>query len=627
MTHIYDDLITLHRHRLHPDELCSEAPSHATTQTYRNQLSTLRSFLTFLGKSAESRIGRELRSQFDGHLKSYLEALPLSAHTKSDRRSHLHAWRDSFDTLEAQQSNTSVAEASETCPSSFHQILRLAVAATHEAPTTLAKRCGTSVSAIHRWLKGAVPNARAIPSLRRLERALGLEPDRLCAAAAELRATGSVASVGAIASIGFRERQRRNTKNPYLLRIDTMTSDFVSEWTAFFEYKTTKFPKFERSSRGVWRLLPEGRIGANLSQLAYRSGQGCPTAEIILGRLRAFFGFLSLPTSDGGWGLEPTEAQSLAWLAVPEAVDAFLEFMTTRSDGLIHWGQSQFAALASCLTHPRTGYLAQQPAFTHKVGLAQAERSWQAICEQTFKLCDAWKKAATQLSRDPQEPLRGLLMLQEPLAPILRAIEALDQAADAAPSGSLQESIFKRDALLLSILLANPLRARNFRLMQYRDDQSGNLYRRQDGQWRLRFNSADFKNEKGAARKNYDAPLPRALADRIVDYLDEYRPRLLRRQPRAAWVFPSSQTSGKWIGLNKHVSKITRRLIPETPSFGPHAVRHLVATDYLRKHPHDYPTVAQLLHDKLETVLAVYAHLRKDDSFGRYEAHLQAIVS
>lgn len=630
MTYTYADLITFHRRRLHPRTPSDTEGPDATTQTYRNHLSTLHSFLTSLGKSADSRIGRELRTQFDAHLTSYGDSLQLSAHTKADRRSHLRAWRDSFNMLEAEHtmaSTATAATAAETPPSGFHQTLRLAVAAIHESPTSIAKRCGTSVSAIHRWLKGAVPNIRALPSVRRLEQALGLEPDRLCGAVAELRTADAGQSTATTPSIAFRERQLRNTKNPYLSRFDTMTSDFVSEWTALFDYKVTKFPKIERSGRGVWRLLPATKIGASLPQLAYHHGQGSPAAAMTLGRLRAFFGFLALPTSTGGWGLASAEAQSLAWLAVPEAVDAYLEFMTSRSDGLIHWGQSQFAALVACLTHPRTGYLAQQPAFACKVTVAQAGRQWETMCEQTFKLCGVWKKSATQVSRDPQDPLRGLMMLQEPLAPVLRAIEALDQAADAAPSGSRQESVFKRDALLLSMLLANPLRARNFMLMQYRDDQSGNLYRRQDGQWRLRFIAADFKNEKGAAHKNYDAPLPRAMANRIVDYLDEFRPRLLHKQPLAAWVFPSSQTSEKWEGLNQQVLKLTRRLIPHCPGFGPHAVRHLVATDYLCKHPHDYPTVAQLLHDKLETVLAVYAHLRQDDSFGRYEAHLQAITT
>jgi hypothetical protein len=45
----------------------------------------------------------------------------------------------------------------------------------------------------------------------------------------------------------------------------------------------------------------------------------------------------------------------------------------------------------------------------------------------------------------------------------------------------------------------------------------------------------------------------------------------------------------------------------------PHAFRYVIATDHLRRHPGDYLTVATLLHDKLETVLKNYGHLRVED--------------
>ncbi|RQP28081.1 hypothetical protein DF156_18790 [Burkholderia ubonensis] len=112
----------------------------------------------------------------------------------------------------------------------------------------------------------------------------------------------------------------------------------------------------------------------------------------------------------------------------------------------------------------------------------------------------------------------------------------------------------------------------------------------------------------------------------MEEYLDEFRPRLLRANPKADWLFPN-EDSGKWTSLNKHFFRLTRRLIPQTPGFGPHALRHLVATDYLRKHSNDFLTVSQLLHDKLETVLAEYAHLRQDDAFAKYEVHLRGVTA
>ncbi|MBQ5942252.1 hypothetical protein J8847_19725, partial [Massilia sp. AB1] len=79
---------------------------------------------------------------------------------------------------------------------------------------------------------------------------------------------------------------------------------------------------------------------------------------------------------------------------------------------------------------------------------------------------------------------------------------------------------------------------------------------------------------------------------------------------------------GLWKGISKTILRLTRRYIPGSPGFGPHAVRHLVATTWLRKNPGDFLTVAELLNDSLKTVLENYAHLRRDDSFARYEAQI-----
>jgi hypothetical protein len=276
------------------------------------------------------------------------------------------------------------------------------------------------------------------------------------------------------------------------------------------------------------------------------------------------------------------------------------------------------------MTHPVTGYLTQQPELAKRLPAAYVTTGWVDMCKATHAICATWKQDAQGLSRDPKEPIQRLLDLSEPLSPILRAIQYLDMAAASAPSGSRQEALHKRDALLLSMLLSNPLRNRNYVLLTWKADNTGALYCRQNGQWRIRFGAGDFKNDRTALQKDYDAPLPRALEGRITDYLAEYRPRLLRCAPDATWVFPAC-TGTKWIDLSRHVSKLTKRLIQETPGFGTHAFRHLVPTDYLRKHPNDFLTVAILLHDTLETVLKVYAHLRQDESFGKYEDHVQAV--
>lgn len=65
--------------------------------------------------------------------------------------------------------------------------------------------------------------------------------------------------------------------------------------------------------------------------------------------------------------------------------------------------------------------------------------------------------------------------------------------------------------------------------------------------------------------------------------------------------------------MSRRMRILTRQYIPDTPGFCSHALRHIIATDHLKRRPGDYPTVAKLLHDKLETVLREYSHLTVDE--------------
>jgi integrase len=625
MTITYNELVS-RQQQLHSPDGRPTAPASGTSQVMRNLMSSLHSFLAFNGKTLDSVVGKEMLADFDKKLKSYSDAISVSDHTKADRRSHLRTWRSAAEVLLAAKRRAANRTDDENVESEFHVTLRHAIAAAGENPMDIARRAGASEQAVQRWLKGAIPNGRAMPSLRRLELALGLEADSLRQLVPRQREPKCFPTQRASKTeIPYRVSLKERTADAYCLKAEDFLPGLSAEWRAFLEYKTSKLPKLNRSSIGKWRLLPKHKVAGNFSEHARKGNFFCPTAQFNLRQLRALVGYLARPIAAGGFGISMGEAQTMAWFAVPQAVNGFLEFLTERSGGVEHGGHVIFASLASSLTHPVTGYLTQQPAFAKGLPNAFAPAEWTTMCKETYALCAGWKRDARNLSRDPTAPIHRLLDLAEPLGPIFKAVETLDLAAASAPSGSLEEAIHKRDALLLSMLTANPLRNRNYVLMTWKDDNSGVLYRRQDGQWRIRFGADDFKNDKHSIEKEYDAPLPRTLNARINEYLEEYRPRLIRVAPEVSWVFPSS--SGTiWLALSRRVAKVTRRLIPETPGFGTHAFRHLVATDYLRKHPNDFLTVAILLHDTLETVLKAYAHLRQDESFEKFEAHLRAIA-
>lgn len=620
----YQQLVDSHRVRLCGD-IRDDMGRPILTQSMRNQLSTLHGFLASVGKTVDSRVGAELSSAFEAKARDYLASLQVSSKTKNDRRSHLRAWRDTVNALVKTRS------ARETpCDSLFHARLRQVLSETGEYPKTLAKRCGASPSALGRWLRGAIPNRRALPSLHRLESLLGLERGELASLvpwggkeASERQACNQAIPTP---SIGYRKRQKARAKSHYVLKDEEVDQALEAEWQAFFTYKTARITMYKRSTRGVWSMVPAETAPRNLSPKAWRGEMACSAADVNWKYISQFLGYVRLDTTAGGAGLPMEDRRTLALLAVPELVNGYLEFVTTRSGGLVHRGQKLFAAFVASLVNREHGYLLQQPRMhDHLSSKVLAGRTWETLCAQSHEVAMTWKRDANDISRKPEEPIQQLLNLEDPLRPVLAMVDTLDSLALKCSADGIQEARGRRDALLIAMLIANPLRLRQFANMRWHPDNSGNLYRTSEGQWRLRFNSGDLKNGKSASKRGYDAPLPAWLSARIEAYLEDFRPALIAGDKDKGFVFPSSRGGGVWKHLGRHVAKLTRRHIPGCPGFGPHAFRHLVATNWLRQNPNDYLTVAELLNDSLNVVLANYAHLRKDDSFGRYETYINSM--
>lgn len=96
---------------------------------------------------------------------------------------------------------------------------------------------------------------------------------------------------------------------------------------------------------------------------------------------------------------------------------------------------------------------------------------------------------------------------------------------------------------------------------------------------------------------------------------------LVRKNPEAPWLFVTY--GGEQLReLGAHISYLAKRYIPEVPRMGAHALRHLVATDYLARNPDCYAALAQLLHDELPTVLQNYAHKKLENAFKSHAASL-----
>lgn len=621
MATTYEQLI-----QLHINQLKQTSVSPSSEQVTRNHMTALRAFLKFVHKSESSPVGIELTDDFDALLKGHLQAAVLSLRSAADRKSLLSAWRNSFLALGEPQCTKSSGVRQRSSDSNdvknpFEIALLDALKNARMAPKTAAKRAGTSVSAIARWTKGAIPNATTTPSFGKLEATLGLPPGELLDA--YNRAFGNADSTQLDA---YRVRLKRNKELSYRLQESEVTNQLRVEWADYFKYKTDKFElNIKRRNTSRWTLVDARSSTLKPSSLWTKGNRMSPSGNIFWTRLAQFIGFLRLPTSSGGYGLTTEVAQTLAWVVVPDAVDAFMNFLKDRSDGLVHGAHRGFAAAVMALVHPTHGYLKQCPSFQAKLpSTVMAGNTWEQMCATAMQVASAWKSDAKGQSRDPSAPIQRLLDSEQPAAPVFTAMLKLRRIGNEARQGSSHEAILRRDELLLGLLLSNPLRCINLMTISYRQDNTGNVYQNSNGRWRIRIGGENFKNRERVGGKVYDVPVAGWLESRLSDYVKYFRP-VLANGTNEEFLFLSS-VGGRFHTLSSQVARLTKTYIPGCPGFRPHAFRHLVATDWLTKNHNDFLTVAELLNDTISVVMKNYAHLKKDVAFNRYEAYLQTVL-
>lgn len=597
-------------------------PTPSTVQQLRNYRSTLNGFLASVGKTTAARVGVEFKSRFEESVNNYLKLLNVADSTKRDRKSHLNRYRDLV------ASHCGAAHQPQKRVTSLGEALGEAIARSGVAPKTFARQNNISPSLIQRYLAGCKPNRRGIPGLRRIEQALGLERDSLTKLIEEPKKPKDLLTLSQEPNASYRARLASLTADPYFLPVDKIGGQLSEEWRDLVAYKTaTVSLAYARSAKGVWRCIPPANSSFD-SPFAMVDGRACPSAYDAFERLRGFLGYLSRPADKGGMGYNLASVQTLAWLAEPTAINGFLEFLTKRSDGLVHQGQRAFAQIVSSLVRRTTGYLRQRPELggslpsTLKPENADA---WDQKCEQTYKVVQQWKQRAIDMSRSPDAPIAPLLAREAPLQPVIDAIHELERLAMRSRPGSPSQAVHKRDALLLALVVSNPLRLRSLQSLTWSPNGAGSIYRTHSG-WRLRLGRGMIKNGNSAAGDKYDVGIASWVGEMIEEYVDEFRHTLLNGQS-SDYFFIANRGRGLWKGMSQRVAKITRRHIPETGGIGLHAFRHLVASDLLKRNPNAFVSAAVLLNDRLGTVMRCYAHLQRDDSFAVHHQYLGTLRS
>ena len=595
------------------EQLCANDNSSGIQQ-FRNHLTTLTGFLMAIGKDEDSRVGHELKSGYVASVNTYIDLLGLSERTKADRRSHLNKWKSIADVIESKARGTAKPL------KSFNVALRDALVGSNMSKATFITNTGVSKSVLDKWLSGAQPNQRTITAIHRAENELGLSRGELTNL---IRSDNKPLTSNFSGEISYRTRLADAIKNPFKLRPEEVSEALLKEWKDLFRYKTSVIVSLKRTDSAVWRMKPIEKCAITVQE-ACINNLTSPSGSIMWASILNFLGFLRLPIDQEGYGLDLREVQTIAWFAHPDAINAYLEFVKRRSGGISHSSHKRICCQTLGLLNPDYGYLAQQPEFMKKLNtlLIPSNMDWSTMCAKTSQVAKVWKNQSKDKSRSTEEPIAALLALPYALDPIFKAIKRLDIQSAGMPSGGIAQARLKRDALLLAFLVSNPLRILNFKVMTWLPDNSGNLYKDGSKSWRLRFDATDIKTDKP-----YNVKIASWLVNRLEAYIEEYRNTLLQsRNSNCLFISSKASEAVKWESLTGHIQRLTKKLVPESPGFGAHAFRHLVATDWLTQNPNDFLTVAALLNDRIETVIKHYSHLKKDQSFDRYENYVLGVM-
>jgi hypothetical protein len=495
-----------------------------------------------------------------------------------------------------------------------------------------AREAGIPLPTLRGWLDGAKPTVRTLHQVPRLEIFYGLERGTL-SDLLPVRPSQQSKSEEAGVVIEYRETLKELSASPYALK--DASESLRAEWRDLINFKT-ELGKVRRWSGATAQVLLRqkgGRWSTTMDFVqperpstwhSFKDGTFVPTAGIAWSFLSQYLGWLRLPEAEGGLGLPPEDAQTLAHIANGNYVERFIKWKQARGGGKIHGGLTSFLVQVKSLCHPKTGYITQSWSLLgERVGV-KTEEEWKAICQDCYDSAHAKAVDFAQeqkRNRDPFEPIREILGMVNPLDGVIDAVKRMDAAKPT--SGGKEEALWARDRLLLTLLISNPLRKKNLQLLRYKKDGNGHL-RKVDGVWRICVPKEEFKNAKGAAKKReYNMPVRPELWADIERYLTVYRP--LLADSSNDYVFVSAKSPKcAWKNLARHFEALTRRYFHGCPGVGPHSMRHIVATSILKQKPNDWSTAAWALHDEVATVEKNYAHLRSDDAVRWTDAAMAA---
>lgn len=603
------------------EELSSKGKS---LQRVGNCNTAINAWMREFGLTDESPVGPEFAEEWGQRLDAHIRTLQLEGKVKQtidDRRSLLAKCRETWILLLRALRRAAAG-------SDFAGALRALLRDSGVPASRVAREAGVGEKTLRTWADGQhEPGRKRLPAVHRLEEFFRL-PFGALAAKLPRFAGGRVGDPQA-GLTGYRRHLQTVRKNQYVL--PELPPRPRQEFDGLYKFYTDaawlRVHGLKRNSK--WRVRE-------------RDGR-CPTAVRFSDQICRFFGYLCLaPDEDapvaGGKGFLPGEL-TLAMLSDSDLIYDFLQFKRERTYlKQYNFDTKVFLNFCLALLRPETGYLWQSPDLGARLPSPVPAEGWRAWCERHRAVLKATDRDLTRedeykKTRDPFEAIRGIIVNnQHPLDALHDLAEEFE--ADHPPVNAPPTAKAKHFQLVFLIRFATllPLRGENFSIMTYLADNTGNLYRKADGSWWVRFTADELKNHKGAARNNpLDVPLHRSLWPHVEEFLFVHRPHLVGAK-ECAYVFRRERVF-KGVGIDKPVTTpylsrriyaLTQAYIPGCPGFSMHAFRYLVATEYIKNNPGGYSVAATVLHDKEETVRESYAWVVPADRFAYWNQYVDA---
>lgn len=241
-------------------------------------------------------------------------------------------------------------------------------------------------------------------------------------------------------------------------------------------------------------------------------------------------------------------------------------------------------------------------------------------------------KSIKKLDLDGKRNIEFILNDENPDQLINKIQDEFDYLIKTNTRGSLHSWTMQRSAFIFKISTNGmcPLRIKNFVNLKWigesnkfevkRNKVSCLYFDVNTDSYSIFVPKKDLKNRKGKHSNDIHRKLKKKMNDYIDNMLDIRDLFLKTKNGRIAENKFGSDSLlllnpyNKDPRLSAHSLKVIQRIRPElniTTGINPHALRHLVATRYLKHKPEKYSALATLLNDKLETVINVYA--RRDD--------------